>query len=198
MLYRPDRSCGLSLHRRPSDACEWLYSNTYLLRIINAMSIPCTAEVRRFLSRIGKSGGRARVKSMSRAEISASAQVAITARWMKRKFGVSKFSDHAFPGSEIVDGGMRDLCSGGTPSASALVVAELLPRLRQLGVPVPKKAGQIKNPRESLYRLLELEAGDGAHSKFHSLLGRADSFCASLLAWSRWKGRRAHRKGRSR
>jgi hypothetical protein len=42
-------------------------------------------EIAKYLSRIGKKGGKARLKTMTKEERSASAKKAINARWAKEK-----------------------------------------------------------------------------------------------------------------
>lgn len=103
-------------------------------------------------------------------------------RWMRKRFGVENFKALALPGWEIIDPGLRDLVNGDFTSMSALVVAELRPRLRFLGVPVPDVTSQIQNPRALLYRTMEAEQGEMAHVRFCALLERMNSFCDSLAS----------------
>lgn len=103
-------------------------------------------------------------------------------RWMSKRFGANNFKALALPGWEIVDPGLCDLANGNFSSMNALAVAELRPKLRFLGVPVPEISPQILDPRLLLYRLMEKREGDMAYVRFCALLERMDSFCDSLAS----------------
>jgi hypothetical protein len=84
------------------------------------------------------------------------------------------------PGAELVQRGIEDL-SAGRRSAEALLVSIGAPRLRSLGIDVPRTP---PSPEHELYRLLAREKGDGAHSAYNALIRRLVSFeraaaCAS-------------------
>ena len=136
--------------------------------------------VRTFLKTIGQKGGKERAKKLGASALRAQARYAVVSRWMRKRFGTDHFKTLALPGWEVVDSGLRDLVSGDISSAYALAVAELRPRLRFLGVPVPLVSDRILKPREALYRLMEAEHGDMAHERFCALLARMDSFCDAL------------------
>ena len=76
------------------------------------------------------------------------------------------------PGYEIVSEGLDDLAAG-RESDSALLVAMAAPRLRAIGIDVPQGGGD--QPSHRLYELLS-EAGEGAHSRYNSLVARVVSF----------------------
>ncbi|OGQ45878.1 MAG: hypothetical protein A3I05_08275 [Deltaproteobacteria bacterium RIFCSPLOWO2_02_FULL_44_10] len=88
----------------------------------------------------------------------------------------------ALPGSEIVDAGLRDLICGNFLSVPALAVAELRPKLRFLGVPVPDVSNHLSHPRMKLYHAMETQHRDMAYVRFCALLTRMDSFCDSLAS----------------
>ena len=75
------------------------------------------------------------------------------------------------PGEELVERGLRDLAAG-VESIEALLVSIGAPRLRQLGLMIEPLAG----PEARLYRLLADEYGNGAHSRYNSLIRRLVSF----------------------
>lgn len=99
---------------------------------------------------------------------------------MRERFGADTFQALALPGWEIVDSGLRDLAHGNFSSVHALAVAELRPRLRFLGVPVPHFPNPILLPRILLYRTMEAKEKDMAYVRFCALLERIDSFCDAL------------------
>ena len=78
-----------------------------------------------------------------------------------------------FPGVEIVREGIEDLRRG-APTVPALLVSIGAPRLRQIGLPVPKKV--IRSPEITLYLHLAQSDSDGAHSKYNALIRRLVSF----------------------
>ena len=138
--------------------------------------------VRTFLKTIGRKGGQERARKSSAAALSAQARHAVVSRWMRKRFGTDHFKALALPGWEVVDPGLRDLVSGNISSACALAVAELRPKLRFLGVPVPVVSDRIPKPRQMLYSLMEAQHGDMAHERFCALLARMDSFCDALAS----------------
>ncbi len=80
------------------------------------------------------------------------------------------------PGSDLVDAGLRDL-SAGIESSEALLVSIGAPRLRQLGLAVPRT---IAEPEHGLYRRLAAADSDSAHSRYNALVRRLVSFERAL------------------
>ena len=138
--------------------------------------------VRSYLKTIGRKGGKERANKLSASALSSQARHAITSRWMRKRFGVEKFNELALPGSEIVDAGLRDLSNGNFSSIEVLAVAELHPKLRFLGVPLPEVVKQIAHPRTLLYQSMEAGEGNMAYVRFCALLERMDSFCEALAS----------------
>ena len=149
-----------------------------------------------YFKTIGRKGGKERARKSSSATLSSQARNAVVARWMRKRFGADNFKVLALPGSEIVDPGLRDLVNGNFSSLCALAVAELRPRLRFLGVPVPNVSNQISNPRALLYQTMEAKEGDMAYVRFCALLERLDSFCDSLASIVSVPQHAAHRHRR--
>ena len=84
------------------------------------------------------------------------------------------------PGANLVEQGAADL-SAGHESIEALLVSVGAPRLRTLGIELPRP---IESPEHKLYALLVREKGDAAHSAYNALIRRLVSFeraaaCAS-------------------
>jgi hypothetical protein len=77
-----------------------------------------------------------------------------------------------FPGSDLIGQGLDDLARG-LESVPALVVSIGAPRLRQLGIPVPRP---IRDPEHRLYDVLRAADADGAHSRYNALVRRLVSF----------------------
>ena len=78
----------------------------------------------------------------------------------------------ALPGSDLVERGLLDL-ERDVESIEALLVSIGAPRLRSLGLSVPSA---IPRAEGRLYRLLQREHGDGAHSRYNALVRRLVSF----------------------
>jgi hypothetical protein len=78
----------------------------------------------------------------------------------------------AFPGGDLVQRGLRDL-EREIESVEALLVSVGAPRLRGLGVPVPRP---IPLAEQRLYALLVARHGDAAHSRYNALVRRLVSF----------------------
>ncbi len=76
------------------------------------------------------------------------------------------------PGYELVSAGLDDLAAG-RESESALLVAMAAPRLRAIGIDVPRGGGE--RPAHRLYELLA-ESSEGAHSRYNALVARVVSF----------------------
>ncbi len=141
-----------------------------------------SAEVRKFLAKAGRKGGASRARRLESNARCAQARHAAIARWMKKRFGSGSAEEMGLPGWEIFDAGMKDLVEGKTSGVSALAVAEVRPRLRFLGVPVPSVADSIVNAREKLYRAVEDREGDMAHARFAAILERLDGLCDALAS----------------
>jgi hypothetical protein len=76
------------------------------------------------------------------------------------------------PGGDWIERGLADLASG-TESVASLLVSIGAPRLSRLGIVV---ARPWPSPEIRLYRVLELDFGDAAHSRFNALIRRLVSF----------------------
>jgi hypothetical protein len=84
------------------------------------------------------------------------------------------------PGTDLVQRGVEDL-GAGRESAEALLVSIGAPRLRSVGIDVPRP---IPSPEHKLYLLLARTKGNAAHSAYNALIRRLVSFeraaaCAS-------------------
>jgi len=78
----------------------------------------------------------------------------------------------ALPGSDIVHEGLSDLRAGRETVAS-LLVSIGAPRLRQLGLELPRP---FSGPEHRLYERLALAGPTTAHSRYNALLRRLVSF----------------------
>ena len=83
---------------------------------------------------------------------------------------------HAFPGSELVEIGLRDLDTR-TLTDESLLVSIGRPRLVQLGLNV---AEGFDDPEHRLYSSLQGRFGDGAHGRYNALVRRLVSFERAL------------------
>ncbi len=91
-----------------------------------------------------------------------------------------KAPTETLPGADLVRRGVADL-SAGQESTEALLVSIGAPRLRSLGIDLPRP---IASPEHKLYQALARERGDAAHSHYNALIRRLVSFeraaaCAS-------------------
>lgn len=77
------------------------------------------------------------------------------------------------PGEDLIEAGLRDLRAG-EETASALLVAIGSPRLRLLGLELPKKLPA--NPEQRLYNLLAQDDQDSAHSRYNALIRQLVSY----------------------
>ena len=82
-----------------------------------------------------------------------------------------------FPGYELIEQGLKDISQNKSSIYSALLFSAKT-RLGSLGVAVGGIAPA--DPSMELYRLLDIEFGDGAHSKFNALNRRLISFMKSM------------------
>jgi hypothetical protein len=87
----------------------------------------------------------------------------------------------ALPGEDLVRLGLDDL-EKGVESVESLLVAIGAPRLRGLGFVI---AMPLTTPERRLYRLLETEYGDGAHSRYNALIRRLVSYERAAAAAGR-------------
>ncbi len=76
------------------------------------------------------------------------------------------------PGEDLIEAGVRDL-ERGVESIPALLVSIGAPRLRRLGVRIPRTFPQ---PEHRLYQLLARQDPDSAHSRYNALVRRLVSF----------------------
>jgi len=82
-------------------------------------------------------------------------------------------SEIKLPGEELIQKGLSDLRAG-QETIAALLVAIGAPKLRSVGIDVPKKLPP--NPEHRLYALLAKNNSDSAHSRYNSLIRRLVSF----------------------
>lgn len=82
--------------------------------------------------------------------------------------------DHNLPGSDLVAKGLENI-QNGESTAEALLVFIGAPRLRQLGIAVPKHEMEIC-PELALYHLLLKRDKENAYSLYNSYLRRLISF----------------------
>ena len=87
----------------------------------------------------------------------------------------------AFPGGDLIGGGIEDL-NAGIESPEALLVAIGRPRLTRLGVQVPDHP--YASPELRLYQHLWRTDPDAAHARYNAFIRRLVSFeraaeCAS-------------------
>jgi hypothetical protein len=75
--------------------------------------------------------------------------------------------NHALPGEDLIEAGLRDLREG-RESIAGLLVAIGSPRLRRLGLDLP--ADLPNNPEHRLYHLLAKDDSDSAHSRYNACL----------------------------
>ncbi len=122
--------------------------------------------------RYGRRGGRIRATRISPEERKRIARQGATARWVRARFGVSKFGELGLPGGDIVDTGLADLAAG-RASLESLLVSLAEPRLRREGVPI----GTVESePEKRLYELLTRTEGDLAHARYGAYLRQMVSF----------------------
>jgi hypothetical protein len=81
--------------------------------------------------------------------------------------------DQALPGSDLIDAGLQDLREH-RETLAALMVAIGAPRLRRLGLEIPRRLP--KRPEHRLYDLLASDDSDSAHTRYNALIRRLVSF----------------------
>jgi hypothetical protein len=82
----------------------------------------------------------------------------------------------ALPAGDLVTQGLTDLREG-RESAAALLVSIGAPRLRALGIDLPRT---LPEPEHRLYQHLGAEDSDAAHSRYNALIRRLVSFERAL------------------
>jgi hypothetical protein len=75
--------------------------------------------------------------------------------------------NHALPGEDLIEAGLRDLREG-RESIAGLLVAIGSPRLRRLGLDL--LSDLPSNPEHRLYHLLAKDDSDSAHSRYNAYL----------------------------
>jgi len=132
-------------------------------------------EIRERFQRYGRAGGKARAANLTPKQRKTVARRAATARWIRVRFGETKFEALGLPGGEIVDAGLADLAAERVTIESLLIsLAE--PRLRREGVPL----GSVHaNPEDRLYELLCATHGDLAFARYNAYLRQITSFADS-------------------
>ena len=129
-------------------------------------------EVRERYRAFGRVGGRMRARNLDPGRRTEIARRAATARWVRTRFGATRFVDLGLPGGDVVDEGLADLASGRT-SAASLLVSLAAPRLRREGVPVTNTQ---PDPELRLYRLLSSAAGELGYARYNAHLRLIVSF----------------------
>ena len=76
------------------------------------------------------------------------------------------------PGAEILERGIGDLARG-VESEASLLVSIGSPRLRRIGISLPRT---IEGPEHRLYELLSRSDPDSAHSRYNALVRLLVSF----------------------
>lgn len=83
------------------------------------------------------------------------------------------------PGAELVRQGLRDLRAGEL-SEYALLMLVAGPRLRGLGIDLPKRDDVLRPFEHRFYEELERTHSAGAYSQYNSLIWRIVSFARAL------------------
>jgi len=84
------------------------------------------------------------------------------------------------PGADFVTQGLEDLAAGKITEHSLLVLVGE-PRLQRLGIKYPSIRPAVSVPVEhALYDFLSGIYGNGAHSRYNSILRRMNSFAHAL------------------
>ena len=83
------------------------------------------------------------------------------------------------PGAELVGDGIAAL-ERGERTLEALLVSLAAPRLRDIGLDIPRAADHIAEPNLALYAAVQQDGGD--HFDYNALLGRLSSF-ADAAEW---------------
>jgi len=152
--------------------------------MIRAMKLP--RSVRETFRKYGRDGGLARAARLSPAARRDVARRGARARWIRQRFGATRFAELGLPGGDLVDAGLDDL-DRGKVTIESLLVSLAAPRLRREGIPV---GATLPQPEDRLYRLLSRTAGDLAHARYSAYLRQMVSF-ADACRPARRRGRRA-------
>jgi hypothetical protein len=141
-----------------------------------------TNRSRRFMAEIGRRGGIRSRRALS-AEQARDMVVARESRRAVSRFAASPFARATplLPGLEIIESGLAALAAGRVTD-EALLVSIAAPRLRLLGIRVPRV---IAAPEETLYARLDARLGDGAHSAYNALIRRIVSFARAAAQCAR-------------
>jgi len=121
----------------------------------------------------GRQGGCARAARMSPEARKIVARRAAMRRWIRVRFGATRFGALGLPGGETIDAGLAALAAG-EESIESLLVSFAAPRLRREGVPLPHNLFMDADLR--LYRRLEQTGGKLAHARYLAYLRQAASF----------------------
>jgi len=132
----------------------------------------CRRTFREHYRAIGRAGGGARARDLDPGRRTEFARRAATARWVRARFGATRFVDLGLPGGDLVDEGLADLAFGRTSAASQLV-SLAAPRLRREGVPVTNTQ---PDSELRLYRLLSSAAGELGYALYNAHLRLIVSF----------------------
>lgn len=129
-------------------------------------------DIREQFERHGRRGGKARAAALSPEKRRAIARRGAAVRWIRERFGASRFTELGLPGGELVDQGLADLAED-RATLESLLVSLAAPRLRREGVPV---TSCLNDPEDRLYQLLSESEGDLAHPRYQAYLGQMLSF----------------------
>ncbi len=135
---------------------------------------------RRFLAEIGRRGG---IRSR-RALTADQARAMVQSREARRaavRFPGSPWFRADVPGCDLVAQGLRDLADQ-VVSDEALLVSMAAPRLRLLGIRVPRVCD---DPEQALQHRLSERYGDAAHGRYNALVRRMVAFQRSAPLVSR-------------
>ena len=80
---------------------------------------------------------------------------------------------NVLPGEDLIEAGLHDLRAG-RETIAGLLVAIGSPRLRRLGLDLPKLLPQ--DPEHRLYNLLAQDDQDSAHSRYNAFIRRLVSY----------------------
>lgn len=83
----------------------------------------------------------------------------------------------ALPGGDLVSEGLSDLDAGRDATVPALLVSIAAPRLRSMGIMIPRT---VVHPEHRLYALLARSDSIAAHSRYNALVRRLVSFERAL------------------
>lgn len=81
--------------------------------------------------------------------------------------------NHALPGEDLIEAGLRDLREG-RESIAGLLIAIGTPRLRRLGLDLPDDLPG--SPEHRLYHLLAKDDSDFAHSRYNAYIRKLVSY----------------------